>query len=129
MSASPKNTGTPRNTNPGYTDDDIQYGPLLKWILSLWVATGLTFTVLIWFLRDQRDSHLDHNAPAAERILPPANGPLLQAYPIRDLDEYLSGQKARLHTYGVVDAEKGVYQIPVEQAISRILEKGDLKSN
>lgn len=127
MSASPKNTGEPRNTNPGYTDDDIQYGPLLKWILSLWVTTGLTFVVLIWFLRGQRDGIHEKQGPAAERILPPANGPLLQANPIRDLDEYLAGQKARLTTYGVVDAAKGVYQIPVEQAIHRILEKGELK--
>lgn len=129
MSASPKNTGAPRNTNPGYTDDDIQYGPLLKWILSLWVTTGITFVVLIWFLRDQRDTTIEKQGVAAERILPPANGPLLQANPIRDLEEYLVGQKAKLTGYGVVDAAKGIYQIPVDQAIHRILEKGELKSN
>jgi hypothetical protein len=130
MSSSPKPNIPVVNPNPGYTDDDIAYGPIIKWTLSLWVVTGIVFAVMIWWFRHSQaaaQAQSPSSSMTAERILPPSSGPLLQANPIRDLDEYKTEMAGKLNRYSVLDKDKGVFQIPVDQAIKRILEKGELK--
>jgi hypothetical protein len=130
MSASPRppSSQAPQNANPGYTCDDIHYGPLIKWTLTLWVATGIIFVVLLWYLRAQRDANLETKGLQTERVLPPVGSPLLQANPIRDLDEYRAEQAARLTGYAVVDATNQIFRIPIDVAKRRLLETGAFKS-
>jgi hypothetical protein len=129
MSHTPSKPGpVPQNTNPGYTDDDIKFGPLIKWTLSLWVVTGLTYLILIWFLRHTRDSDLQAKGEALPRQLPPESGPVLQANPIREVEQYRIEQAGAVNSYGVVDATSGVYRIPVAQAMKRLIEKNAFPS-
>ncbi len=129
MSHTPSKPGpVPQNTNPDYTDSDIKFGPLIKWTLSLWVVTGLTYLILIWFLRHTRDAELQAVGAPLPRQLPPESGPLLQANPIREVEIYHTEQAGQVNSYAVVDAKTGVYRIPVDQAIKRLVEKNAFPS-
>jgi hypothetical protein len=56
------------------------------------------------------------------RVLPPA--PRLQVVPRTELRSYCEGEQKALTTYGWVDRDNGVVQIPVDRAIDLLLQRG-----
>lgn len=56
------------------------------------------------------------------RQVPPP--PRLQADPAGDLRELRRAERAVLESYGVVDRGAGVFRIPIERAMERIVERG-----
>jgi hypothetical protein len=64
-------------------------------------------------------------SPLAEALADPIPpGPRLQSAPPRDMDELRAQDREMLTTYGWVDQAGGVARIPVERAMSILLEKG-----
>lgn len=57
---------------------------------------------------------------------PPARyaGPDLQSDPAGDLRTFLDGQVAKLHSYGWVDRQRGVIQVPIERAMEIVAARG-----
>ena len=67
-------------------------------------------------------AHLYGRAPVAHDAIAPAAvaGPPLQPAPAFDLEAFRRSKLEMLHTYRWIDREKGIVQIPIEQAM-RIL--------
>ena len=61
-------------------------------------------------------------APESLTQQPPA--PRLQQREPKDLAAFRHEEAEVLSTYGVVDKEKGVYRIPIDQAMKLMLERG-----
>jgi hypothetical protein len=61
----------------------------------------------------------------AEALIDPIPpGPRLQSTPPRDMDELRAEDREALTTYGFVDKAGGVAHIPIDRAMSIIVEKG-----
>lgn len=58
------------------------------------------------------------------RVLPPPGMPQLQAHPNADLQEYLKDQHKILDSYGWVDRKNGVVRIPIQRAMTLLLQQG-----
>jgi hypothetical protein len=64
-------------------------------------------------------------SPMAEALLDPIPpGPRLQSSPPRDMDEMRAQDHAALTTYGWVDPSAGVAHVPIDRAMTIVLEKG-----
>jgi len=64
-------------------------------------------------------------SPLAEaRVDPIPPGPRLQSTPPRDMDELRAQDREALTTYGWVDQAGGVARIPIDRAMSILVEKG-----
>lgn len=50
--------------------------------------------------------------------------PRLQVNPKEDLSSYMAAQQAKLHSYGWVDAKRGIARIPIEMAMQDIVKRG-----
>jgi hypothetical protein len=66
---------------------------------------------------------VDTPAPLADtRPLPP--GPRLQASPAQDMQELLATEHRLLHDYAWVDPSTGIVRIPIEQAMTFVVQQG-----
>ena len=109
------------------TDADAHVRPLyqfLFWISAITLITaGISMAVLkgleAW--RDQASTRATMAEPQGAQ-LPPA--PRLQLREPKDLAAYRHDEAEILATYGIVDKEKGVYRIPVEEAMKLLLSRG-----
>jgi hypothetical protein len=63
----------------------------------------------------------ERGAPRA--AVPPAAEPPLQAMPERDFPAYLREKQTLLHEYAWVDRAHGIVRIPVERAMSLLVEQ------
>nr|CAA9214607.1 hypothetical protein AVDCRST_MAG63-154 [uncultured Armatimonadetes bacterium] len=113
----------------GYEPRDIAVATLVKWWGALFVFValmlGLVFAVYNRFLPDERETEAEAMFPmATQRELPPPDAPRLQAYPKRDWVEFDRGQKHQVNAYDWINPKKNIVQIPVDQAIEVLAERG-----
>jgi hypothetical protein len=112
--------------NPGYEKRDANLRILLHfgfWLAVIIVVAfvGMNYT-LDYFQRVQPLGPKASPLASDQRVLPPS--PRLQARPHQELSDYCRVQQQNLTSYGWVDQQNGVVQIPVDRAMELVLEQG-----
>ncbi|MCF7903001.1 MAG: hypothetical protein K9M19_06190 [Candidatus Marinimicrobia bacterium] len=99
---------TPLHEKPGYEKADIQ----LKWV----AVVGVLFVVMLAAIAIGTKSQFikDKNEVIYEQVLQPASPQLRD---VRAHDEAL------LNDYQIISRPKGIYQIPIEQAMQVMAER------
>ncbi len=118
---------SPSNPEIRYEKSDAHVRPLyqfLFWISVITILTAVIAMVILRGLESWRDKASTRPAMAEvpEAQQPPA--PRLQIQEPKDLATFRKEQAEILSTYGVVDREKGIYRIPIEEAMRLTLERG-----
>jgi hypothetical protein len=127
MHTEPKPSHPAGNPEIRYEKTDATVRPLyqfLFWISVITVLTAVLAGLILRGLESWRDQ-ASTRAPMAqpqEAQQPPA--PRLQIREPMDLASFRKEEAEILSSYGVVDREKGVYRIPIEEAIKLTLERG-----
>lgn len=114
------------NPEVRYEKTDAHVRPLyqfLFWISVITIVTavfafGIWKGVLAW--RDRSSVRPAMAQPAD--TLPPA--PRLQIREPKDLAAFRKEEDDILGTYGIVDKEKGIYRMPIEEAMKLTVERG-----
>lgn len=109
-------------------DDELDYKAIIRFAIGLAVAT-LVVLAVTWgmstLFKKADEARDPPPSPLAEaRVDPIPPGPRLQPAPPRDMDELRSQDREALTTYGWVDQAGGVARIPVERAMSILVERG-----
>ncbi len=110
----------------GFEAQDVPARPFL-YISGGFVFALLTLLLVLWCLLNlmilgifpQRQS----GASVVEHVtrFPP---PEIQTNPGGDFQGFLEAQHKKLNRYGWVDHQRGIVQIPIEEAMNRLLQKG-----
>jgi hypothetical protein len=126
------------NPNPARTDidaaslashyerDDVNIRAILWFAGGLFVALMIVQLILFWVVRGWADRPLLIRPQIAPANVTPqvVQGPGLDAAPEAELESLLGGEEERLTTYGWIDREGGVVRIPIERAMSLLVEEG-----
>jgi hypothetical protein len=110
-----------------YEKTDAHVRPLyqfLFWISVITLITAAIAMVILRGLESWRDkaSTRPTMAEVQDAQQPPA--PRLQIQEPKDLAAFRKEETEILSSYGVVDKEKGIYRIPIEEAMKLTLERG-----
>jgi hypothetical protein len=108
-----------------YEKRDVSVRAIVLFGVGLFLTLILVVLLMTWlfgyFARTQ-----SLGPPASPftdaRVLPP--NPRLQVEPGRDWAKFRAEQEQALNTYGWVDRNPGVVQIPIERAMDLIAERG-----
>lgn len=90
---------------------------LLALIVFGYVVTEIAFHVFVGQTKVEQPTSL-----FSKSQMPPA--PLIQEHPGVELQGYLKEQRQILDSYGWVDRKAGIVRIPINQAMSLLLQKG-----
>jgi hypothetical protein len=118
----------PPDSPPHGFDGELDYKSIVRFAVGLAVATLVIVALILamgnWLKRAEegRDPPPSPLAEAREDPIPP--GPRLQTTPPRDMNELRAQDREALTTYGWVDQAGGVARIPVDRAMSILVEKG-----
>jgi len=110
-----------------YEKTDAHVRPLYQFLFWISVITVLTADFSLLGLKGleswrEKASTRATMAEPQEAQRPPA--PRLQLQEPKDLAAFRKEEAEILTTYGVVDKEKGVFRIPIEEAMRLTLERG-----
>lgn len=117
----------PVNETISYERRDVNTRAVF-WVGVALVVAAVVIHTAVWWLFDlfDRREALKGPPPAtlvnAPRAAPPA--PRLQTDAPADLNDFRAEEKHELEGYGWVDRQKGVVRIPVERAMTLLLERG-----
>ena len=123
-----------QSASKAYETRDIKLRPLVVFIAGLTVVGLVVYLVVFLMLRlfsgqaareDARvaPSSVARPAPASgEERLPPA--PRIQANAAADMEALRRHEAAVLTTYGWVDRQAGIVRIPIDVAMTQILDEG-----
>jgi hypothetical protein len=108
-----------------YEQDDVSIRGILWFAGGLLVVLVIVHLVLFWVVRGWADRPLLIRAQLAPANVTPAAvpGPGLDAVPEVGLDRLLAGETELLTSYGWIDREGGVVRIPIERAMSLLVEE------
>jgi len=113
----------PRN---GYEKSDASPRGLLGFVLIMAAILAATSLSLIWLLKHFERAENPGSfvaAPfAATHPLPPP--PRIQALPGVDMQSYYQSQQNLLNTYGWVDKQNGIVRLPIDRAMTLLLQRG-----
>ena len=124
----------PRNADVSFEERDIKVGTIYWYLLALGVATAAALVISIFILRFTTNLAASSDTPpppsreAHEKELPPE--PRLQGVPghesdpQKDLRQKLKADNAANEKLEWIDKNAGIAQIPVEDAMKIIAEKG-----
>ncbi len=110
-----------------YEKTDAHVRPLYQFLFWISVITILTAILSLGILRGLqawRDNASTRPAMAEAQEAQQAPAPRLQIQEPKDLAVFRKEEAAILSTYGIVDREKGIYRIPIEEAMRLTLERG-----
>lgn len=121
-----RNSRRPAPTQ-GY-DAELDLKSIIGFGVALVLVTLLVLA-LMWgmgIVFKEAEQAKDHPpSPMAEALVDPIPpGPRLQSTPPRDMDELRAQDRETLTTYGWVDPATGVARIPIDRAMSILVEKG-----
>lgn len=110
-----------------YEKTDAHVRPLYQFLFWISVITLLTAVISMGILKGleswrDKASTRPAMAEAPGARMPPA--PRLQIQEPKDLAVFQKEETEILSTYGIVDRDKGVYRIPIEEAMKLTLERG-----
>jgi hypothetical protein len=119
---------SPEAAPPHAWDSELDYKSIIGFAIVLTVVT-LIALALMWgmgvIFKEAEEAKDRPPSPMAEALLDPIPpGPRLQSAPPRDMDELRSQDKEALGSYGFVDQAGSVARIPIDRAMSIVLEKG-----
>ena len=127
----------PRHADVAYEPQDVKVGSIYRYLAALGVTTIVALIICIFILRYTTRFVASNEAPPPEsrealgkgfRQLPPE--PRLQgvpghsADPQQDLRNKIASDTEANETLGWIDKQAGIAQIPVEDAMKIIAEKG-----
>jgi hypothetical protein len=109
-----------------YERDDVDVRAILWFAGGLLVALIIVQVVLFWMVRSWsgRPLSIQPQLAPSNATPVPVQGPGLDANPEAELDTLLGGEAERLSGYGWIDREGGVVRIPIERAMSLLVEEG-----
>ena len=134
MAANKHEADSSQSESKAYETRDVKLRPLVVFIAGLTVVGIVVYLVVFLMLRlfsgqaakeDARVAPSSVSRPApgpGEERLPPE--PRIQANAAADMDALRRQEDARLTTYGWVDRQAGIAHIPVDVAMTQILEEG-----
>jgi hypothetical protein len=108
-----------------YERTDASVSGLLKFAVGLAILIVIALFAMKWtFYLFTKVEPLGPPASPFEnsRVLPPS--PKLQVQPHLELKDYCESQLQQLNSYGWVDQNNGVVRIPMERAMSLVLQRG-----
>jgi hypothetical protein len=110
-----------------YEKTDAHVRPLYQFLFWISLITIITAVIAMGILRGleswrDKASVRPAMAEAPDAQQPPA--PRLQIQEPKDLATFRKEEADILSSYGVVDKEKGIYRIPIEEAMKLTLERG-----
>ena len=115
-------------TAPQRFDDELAYKAIVRFALGL-IAVTLVVLAVTWEMgvafKKAEQAEDPPPSPLAESradTIPP--GPRLQSTPPRDMNELRAQEREALTTYGWVDPATGVARIPIDRAMSLLVERG-----
>ena len=123
-----------QSESQAYETRDVKLRPLVAFIAGLTIVGIFTYLVIFVLFRlfsgqaateDARLAPASVTRPAAapgEERLPPE--PRIQANPAADMTSLRLQEDAVLSTYGWVDRQAGIARIPIDVAMSQVLEEG-----
>ncbi|MFO7691704.1 MAG: hypothetical protein R6V57_01340 [Vicinamibacterales bacterium] len=123
-----------QSKSKAYETRDVKLRPLVVFVAGLAVVGVVVYLVVFLMLRlfsgqaareDARVAPSSVSRPApvpGEERLPPA--PRIQANAAADMDALRRQEDARLTTYGWVDKPAGIVRLPIDVAMTRIVEEG-----
>jgi len=110
-----------------YEKTDAHVRPLyqfLFWISAITLLTAVISMGILKGLESWRDKASARPAMAEAQGAQQPPAPRLQIQEPKDLAIFRKEEADVLSTYGVVDRDKGIYRIPIEEAMKLILERG-----
>ena len=119
----------PRPSNPDvqYEKTDAHTRPLYQFLFWISVITLLT-ALLSWGILKALESWRERASTPAVMALPQEGqqppAPRLLTRETLDLAAFQKEEDEILSSYGVVDRDKGIFRIPIEDAIRLTLERG-----
>jgi hypothetical protein len=129
--------GLPTNADVTFEPRDIRTRPIYFYFLGLAVAVVASYIVCLFVFRSLTKLAVDSDTPPppvrrelGANYLPAPPEPRLQGTPVhqgdpqRDLREKIQQDTQANETLGWVDPNAGIAQIPVEDAMKIIAEKG-----
>ena len=116
----------PKNPEIRYEKSDAHVRPLYHFLF--WISVVALFTAAFsWAVWKWGHAYYESGTSRAV-MAPPADaqpaGPRLQLREAVDLKTFQAEEAKVLSTYGVVDREKGLYRIPIEEAMKLTLQRG-----
>ena len=115
------------NESVGYERKDVNAWAIL-WIGVVMIVAALVIHTVVWWLFDAFDRREAQKGrqPATlvqtQRPAPPE--PRLQTDAPSDLNALRATEQEELESYGWIDQQKGIVHIPVEQAMTLLVERG-----
>ena len=89
----------------GVENESLEMGAIIKWS-ALGVAVVAVFIVVLMFVGKDAFNNATANAGATSTY--------------KKVDDLNREAETILSSYGVVDAEEGIYRIPIDEAINKI---------
>lgn len=120
-------SGSASNPEVRYEKTDATVRPLyqfLFWISVITILTAILAGVILRGLQSWRSRASERAVMAEPRNLQQPPAPRLQIREPKDLAAFRKGEAEILSTYGVVDRDKGIFRIPIEEAMRLTLERG-----
>lgn len=125
MMTTPEN---PDHSAPGYEKRDVHTTPIYVYGIILLVLTVLSMGFIQWLFGAMKERIDQAQVPPAAtlRVTQPAppSEPAFSMYPARTLAEFRQAEDAHLSTYGWVDRDQEITRLPVERAMTILLETG-----
>jgi len=120
---------TTHSENPQHSHETREAVP--RYIIYFAIAVAITVAasfLVSWGVLDFFRSHHTYPPPESAlsrgRVLPPAGVPRLQTHPNEDLQVYLNRERRILDTYGWVNRKQGIVRIPIQRAMTVLLQNG-----
>ena len=109
-------------------DSELDFKSIVGFAVVLTIVTVVVLA-LMWGMgivfKEAEQAKDRPPSPMAEALIDPIPpGPRLQSTPPRDMDELRAQDQETLGTYGWVDQAGGVARIPIDRAMSLVLERG-----
>jgi hypothetical protein len=106
---------------------DLQLRPVITFGIVLAGVTALILLGLAWLFQAFNTRLAQQDVPPAplaqtRQQLPPE--PRLQVAPAQELQQMRAAEEALLHSYGWVDQTAGIVRIPVDRAMTLLVERG-----
>lgn len=116
----------PEDAGKAYEASDAKFRPLL-WsgvaLIALMALAFLVITAIFSFFKEQKTKSDRPRSPlAVEKQLTPL--PRLEVEPIVELRHLQAIEDSLLHHYGWVTKDAGIVRIPIDSAMSLMLERG-----
>ncbi len=119
--------GAAVNESVAYERKDVNARAIL-WIGVVMIVAAVVIHTAVWWLFDAFDRReAQKGRPPATLVQtqrPAVPEPRLQTDAPADLNAVRDAQKNELETYGWIDQQKGVVRIPVEQAMTILVQRG-----